>query len=58
MDINEAALRLKKIEVIQDQIKHLQSEASNAISIEWEDYAKDCNDKAQALCESLKEFWP
>lgn len=53
MDINEAALRLKKIEVIEGQIRHLQNEARNGS----EPYAEDCNAKAQQLCQTLKEFW-
>lgn len=54
MDINEAALRLKKIEIIEDQIKHLQAEARAADDIV---YSEDCNAKAQELCQTLKEFW-
>lgn len=54
MDINEAALRLKKIEVIEDQIKHLQTEVRNSDNVQ---YCEDCNDKAQELCQTLKEFW-
>lgn len=59
MDINEAALRLKKIEVIQGQIAHLQYEAKKESSTELPDYdyCIDCNKKAQELCETLKEFW-
>jgi len=54
MDINEAALRLKKIEVIEGQIRHLQQEARDCDTTEYSD---QCNEKAQALCLLLKEFW-
>lgn len=52
MDINEAALRLKKIDVIERQIAHLQFEAANGS----EEYAEACNAKAQELFLTLKEF--
>jgi len=54
MDINEAALRLKKIEIIEGQLKHLQREAANGGDY---DYAEECNKKAQELCQTLTEFW-
>lgn len=54
MDINEAALRLKKIEVIEAQIAHLRREAATATDTE---YCDACNTKAQELCLMLKEFW-
>jgi len=59
MDINEAALRLKKIEVIQSQIAHLQSEASAADITDGVQmaYANNCNTLAHDLCLLLKEFW-
>lgn len=61
MDINEAALKLKKIEVIEvieSQVDHLQREADGATSSskpnkdEWA-YATDCNEKAQELIRML-----
>ncbi len=54
MDINEAALKLKKIEVIEMQIIHLRSEASGCLDRAWQEYAKDCNEKAQELCRMLE----
>lgn len=46
MDINEAAIELKKLEIVQEQLKHLQDEAKNSPTI---DYAEDCNARAQEL---------
>lgn len=54
MDLNEAALRLKKIEVIESQIEHLNREAALSDNV---DYCTDCHEKAQELCKLLKEFW-
>lgn len=51
MDLNEAAIKIKELEVIQSQINHLQSEARKTIDV---DYATDCNDNAQEL---LLEFF-
>ena len=50
MDINEAALKLAKIEIVKTQIAHLQSEAQNSDSVE---YCTDCNEKAQELIQIL-----
>lgn len=52
MDINEAALKLAKIEIIKSQIEHLQQQASSG---EYSDssYAEDCNEKAQELIRLL-----
>ena len=50
MDINEAALRLKSIEVFETQIKHLQNEARCSSSYE---YAESCNDQAESLLTQL-----
>ncbi len=53
MDINEAAIKLKKIEVIQNQLAHLQHEAKSSSSY---DYSDNCNEKAMELIEQLKEI--
>jgi hypothetical protein len=52
MDINIAALELKRIEIIEDQIRHLRSEA------EYDDleYSESCNSKAQELIKMLPVF--
>lgn len=50
MDINEAALKLKKIEIIESQIKHLQEECKDTNNIA---YAEDCNKKIQELLAQL-----
>lgn len=47
MDLNEAALKLAKIEIIKSQIEHLQREA--ALPSVGFDYAIDCHQKAQEL---------
>jgi len=49
MDINEAALKLAKIEIIKSQIEHLQEEAKNGGAT----YARDCHEKAQELIAML-----
>jgi hypothetical protein len=46
MDINEAALRLKDMEIVKSQIDHLQSEARLSTEIE---YSNSCHNKAQEL---------
>lgn len=53
MDINEAALKLAKIEIIKAQVEHLQSQAAACHSLEWEGYCIDCNEKAQELIRML-----
>lgn len=45
MDINEAALELKKLEIIESQITHLQREAEAGLV----EYASECNKLAQEL---------
>jgi len=51
MDINEAALDLKRIEIIQTQIEHLQNEAQESHDY---CYAEICNDSAERLIDKLK----
>lgn len=53
MDLNEAALKLAKIEIVKKQIEHLSSEAANCTDTDWQPYAKDCNEKAQELIRML-----
>lgn len=53
MDLNEAALKLAKIEIVKSQIEHLQLEVRNCIDNSWERYAQDCNEKAQELIRLL-----
>ena len=52
MDLNEAALKLAKIEIVKSQIEHLQQQAAAG---EYADssYAEDCNEKAQELIRML-----
>lgn len=50
LDLNEAELKLKKIEIIESQIKHLQREASQCGSVE---YSEACHEKAQELIRML-----
>lgn len=50
MDINEAALKLAKIEIVKSQIEHLQKEASENTDVS---YCVDCNKKAQELIQLL-----
>lgn len=52
MDINEAALKLVKIEIIRSQVEHLQREAARNDFAD-SSYSEDCNEKAQALIEML-----
>lgn len=56
MDINQAALELKKIEIIEKQIEHLQKEAARdrgSYEIYEDRYDIDCNSKAQELIKLL-----
>ncbi len=53
MDINEAALRLKVIESVNDQINHLQMEASASSDCE---YSQHCNELAQDLLMKLMDL--
>lgn len=50
MDINEAALKLAKIEIVKTQIEHLQKECRTSIDIP---YSEDCNAKIQELIHLL-----
>ena len=50
MEINEAALRLKAIEVIEAQVKFLRDSAEDAGSY---DYANRCNAEAKELLTTL-----
>jgi len=51
MELNEAALELKRIEIIEKQIKHLQDEAKESYDYA---YARDCNVSAERLIDKLK----
>lgn len=50
MDINVAALKLKQIEIIEGQIKHLQDESRLSSNIS---YAQDCHDRIQDLVDQM-----
>jgi hypothetical protein len=50
MDINMAALELKKIEIIERQISFLNGQAAGNVS---EFYAEECNVKSQELVKLL-----
>ena len=56
MDLNEAALELKRMEIIEAQIEHLQSEAENGRDQYAVNYAENCNEKAQELIKMLPVF--
>lgn len=56
MDINEAALKLAKIEIIKSQVEHLQNEADSITPTsdpDELDYATHCNNNAQELIRML-----
>lgn len=53
MDINTAALRLKQIEIIEVQIKHLRNEACGD---QPETYATHCNESAERLIYAMLEL--
>lgn len=50
MDINEAALKLAKIEIIKDHLKFLRLEVMDTDNVT---YSTDCNEKAQELIRML-----